>query len=126
MEKYSVEGCPVWYGFFNTFDRRDEKTMRKKLKSFDKVNGKHEITIVPYQDFGDGKDDVDIKARNYSKKYTSSMPFTVGRVLSLIHESFMTAVDEVFDGSILYLSDTGLCGFKFDPVTRIVYPETQS
>jgi hypothetical protein len=127
MEEYSVNGCPVWYGFFNTFDERDEKEMRKTITTKKNAVGLHEITIYPYPEFGDEyNDESDTKVMSYYKKHTSSKEFTVGRVLSLIHEAFMCAVDEIFEGNDLYLKDMSISGFKYDPKTSTVYPTTES
>lgn len=125
-ETHYVEGCPIWYGFFNTFNTKDEKELRKTINCSKNSDGFYEITIFPYPHIGDDSDEEAIKVRKYCKKYKSSMKFTVGRVLTLIHESFMTAVDEIFNGDPIYLSDMGLCGFSYSPETNTVYPETNS
>jgi hypothetical protein len=93
--------------------------MRKKIDATT-ASGLQEITIYLYPN-GD-----DTKIRAYCKTHTSSMKFTVGRVLALIHEAFMCAVDEIFDGDSTYLHDRGLCGFTYNPKTRIVVPITES
>lgn len=121
MNSYRIKGCPLSYGFFSSFNDKDEKTMRQHLDIEKNQNDQYEITIFPFAGLG-----YDSKTTQYNKTYTSLVKFPIGRVLTLIHETFMCAINELFKGDETSLNDKNLCGFKFDPKTNTVYPIIES
>lgn len=60
------------------------------------------------------------------RQYSSKSGFTKGEVCSLIVQTYMKAVDELFEGEYDVINNLSLTSFAFDKKTLTVYPSTDS
>jgi hypothetical protein len=65
-------------------------------------------------------------ARIYHKYHVSSSGFTLGKIFSLINETYFSFIDSCYDGNENFVSDLVLDGFQFDEETNSIYPRTSS
>lgn len=123
LKNYSIPG-----GGWSPLRRDCFAPVNNEYDDYKKSNRWREIVtkekdIKVFLDPGRVSDDIE---SSYHKTFHSENGFTIGRIFSLIVETYMSSIDDLFDGDKEANDNLSLTNFSFDKDLLSVYPSCDS